>query len=137
MISNRILRFQSSSAAQSVTVSSGGSATKGSHLIGLHAAYPARQFMNPPMQSSFCGSMPQAPLGSQCACSEDNTLDVVLLVLDLRLLSAFLVLDLARCDAALYRTYVQAEVASYALIIQFRLSLLFVPVDCLVSSIVA
>lgn len=38
-------------------------------LIGLHAAYPARQFMNPPMQSSVCGSMPQAPLGSQCACS--------------------------------------------------------------------
>ena len=52
-------------------------------------------------------------------------------------LVANLPLDLARCDAALYRTYIQAEVASYAVVVQFRFSLLLVPVDCLVSSVVA
>ena len=65
------------------------------------------------------------------------SLDVFLLELNINRLSAFLPLDFSRSDAALYRTYVEAQVASNAVVVQFRSSLLFVPIDSLVSSIVA
>ena len=56
---------------------------------------------------------------------------------DVNRLSAILPLQFSWSDAFLYRTYVQAEVASDAFVIDAWSSLLSIPVDCLMSSIVA
>ena len=56
---------------------------------------------------------------------------------DINMISAIFPLDFSRSDAFLYRTYVQAQVATNAIVVEFRSSLFFVPVDSLVSCIVA
>ena len=56
---------------------------------------------------------------------------------DVYFLSAVLELHFTRCDATLNGAYIETEVAAYAIIIDLRQSLLLIPVDCLVSTIIA
>ena len=56
---------------------------------------------------------------------------------NINVFSAFFPLDFSRSDAFLYRTYVQAQVATNAVVVEFRSSLFCIPVNSLVSSVVA